>query len=38
VAKSKKVNPDKQKAILRTARREDVQRDLFADPHEPWQE
>ncbi|MCX7031120.1 MAG: DNA methyltransferase [Spirochaetes bacterium] len=25
-------------AILRSARREDVQRDLFADPHEPWQE
>jgi adenine-specific DNA-methyltransferase len=25
-------------AILRSARREDVQRELFADPHEPWQE
>ncbi len=25
-------------AILRAARREDVQRDLFADPREPWQE
>ncbi len=25
-------------AILRAARREDVQRDLFADPREPWQD
>ena len=25
-------------AILRSSKREDVQRELFADPHEPWQE